>query len=360
MRAVYIHIPFCNSICSYCDFCKFLNYENWTEPYLKALKEEINEYYEGDKVKTLYIGGGTPSALKEEYIDKLFNILKVFKLKENAEITFECNVNDITEEKLITLKKHNVNRLSVGVESFNKYNLKFLNRKHDKKQIIEKINLCKQYGFDNINVDLIYALPTEDMFILMKDISCLLKLDVEHISTYSLIIEENTALHNKKVKNIDEELDSKMYKYICKKLKKKNYIHYEVSNFAKEGKESKHNLTYWDNEEYYGFGCGAHGYINNMRYENTRSLSKYFDKQFRLEEFLVSIQEEMENEVILGLRKLKGISISKFKEKYDKDIREVFNINKAIELSYLEQKGDYLFIPEDKIYIMNEIINIIM
>lgn len=360
MRAVYIHIPFCNSICSYCDFCKFLNYENWTEPYLKALKEEINEYYEGDKVKTLYIGGGTPSALKEEYIDKLFNILKVFKLKENAEITFECNVNDITEEKLITLKKHNVNRLSIGVESFNKYNLKFLNRKHDKKQIIEKINLCKQYGFDNINVDLIYALPTEDMFILMKDISCLLKLDVEHISTYSLIIEENTALHNKKVKNIDEELDSKMYKYICKKLKKKNYIHYEVSNFAKEGKESKHNLTYWDNEEYYGFGCGAHGYINNMRYENTRSLSKYFNKQFRLEEFLVSIQEEMENEVILGLRKLKGISISKFKEKYDKDIREVFNINKAIELSYLEQKGDYLFIPEDKIYIMNEIINIIM
>lgn len=360
MRAVYIHIPFCNSICSYCDFCKFLNYENWTEPYLKALKEEIKEYYEGDEIKTLYIGGGTPSALKEEYIDKLFNILKVFKLKKDAEITFECNVNDITEEKLLTLKKHNVNRISIGVESFNKYNLKFLNRKHDKKQIIEKINLCKQYGFDNINVDLIYALPTEDMFVLMKDISSVLKLDVEHISTYSLIIEENTALHNKKVKNIDEELDSKMYKYICKKLKKKGYIHYEVSNFAKEGKESKHNLTYWDNEEYYGFGCGAHGYINNMRYENTRSLSKYFDKQFRLEELLVSIQEEMENEVILGLRKLKGISVSKFKEKYDKDIKDVFNIEKAIKLSYLEQKGDYLFIPEDKIYIMNEIINIIM
>lgn len=360
MRAVYIHIPFCNSICSYCDFCKFLNYENWTEPYLKALKEEIKEYYEGDEVKTLYIGGGTPSALKNEYIDKLFNILKVFKLKENAEITFECNVNDITEEKLITLKKHNVNRLSIGVESFNKYNLKLLNRKHDKKQIFEKIKLCKQYGFDNINVDLIYALPTEDMRILKKDIAYLLKLDIEHISTYSLIIEENTALHNKKVKNIDEELDSKMYKYICKKLKKKNYIHYEVSNFAKEGKESKHNLTYWDNEEYYGFGCGAHGYINNMRYENTRSLNKYFNKEFRLEEFLVSIQEEMENEVILGLRKLKGISISKFKEKYDKDIKEVFKIEQAIELSYLEQKGDYLFIPEDKIYIMNEIINIIM
>lgn len=360
MRAVYVHIPFCNSICSYCDFCKFLNYEKWTEPYLKALEKEIKEFYEGETVKSLYIGGGTPSALREEHIETLFKILRKIKLKQDAEITFECNVNDITEEKLKVLKKHNVNRISIGVESFNKYNLKFLNRKHDKKQIFEKIKLCKEYGFDNINVDLIYALPTEDMGVLRRDISQILKLDVEHISTYSLIIEENTALYVKKVKNIPEELDAKMYKYICKKLKKKGYIHYEVSNFAKEGMESKHNLTYWNNEEYYGFGVGAHGYINSMRYENTRSLNKYFEGNFRLEELLVSIQEEMENEVILGLRKLKGISISKFKEKYEKDIKEVFKIENALKMKYLEQKGDYLYIPEDKIYIMNEIINMIM
>ena len=252
-----------------------------------------------------------------------------------------------------------MNRISIGVESFNKYNLKFLNRKHDKKLIFEKINLCKNY-FDNINVDLIYALPTEDMSVLRRDINLLLKLDIQHISTYSLIIEENTVLHVKNVKNISEELDSKMYKFICKKLAKKGYIHYEVSNFAKEGFESKHNLTYWDNEEYYGFGVGAHGYINNMRYENTRSLNKYFDCNFRLEELLVSIQEEMENEVILGLRKLKGISISKFREKYEKDIKDVFKIENAIKLGYLVEKDDYLYIPEDKIYIMNEIINMIM
>lgn len=360
MRAVYVHIPFCNSICSYCDFCKFLNYEKWTEPYLYALEKEIKEFYEGDTVKSLYIGGGTPSVLREEHIEKLFKILRKIKLKQDAEITFECNVNDITEEKLKVLKKHNVNRISIGVESFNKYNLKFLNRKHDKKQIFEKIKLCKEYGFDNINVDLIYALPTEDMGILRRDISQILKLNIEHISTYSLIIEENTALYVKKVKNIPEELDAKMYKYICKKLKKKGYIHYEVSNFAKKGKESKHNLTYWNNEEYYGFGVGTHGYINNMRYENTRSLNKYFEGNFRLEELLVSIQEEMENEVILGLRKLKGISISKFKEKYEKDIQEVFKIENALKMKYLEQNGDYLYIPEDKIYIMNEIINMIM
>lgn len=360
MRAVYIHIPFCNSICSYCDFCKFLNYENWTIPYLNALKNEIEQYYEGDKVKSIYIGGGTPSSLKEEYIEKLFKILNIIKLDSNAEITFECNVNDITEEKLLILKKYNVNRISIGVESFNKYNLKLLNRKHDKKQVFEKIELCKKYNFDSINVDLIYALPTEDMNILKKDISQILKLDVEHISTYSLIIEENTALYVKKVKNISEELDYKMYKYICKKLKNKNYIHYEVSNFAKPGKESKHNLTYWDNEEYYGFGVGAHGYINNMRYENTRSLNKYFDNKFRREELLVSIQEEMENEIILGLRKLQGVSISKFKTKYEKDIKEVFKINEAINKGLLKESGDYIYIPEDKIYVMNEIINMIM
>ena len=359
MRAVYIHIPFCNSICSYCDFCKFLNYDKWNEPYFKALKKEIDEYYEGDEVKSIYVGGGTPSALSEKYIEELFHILKKIKVKKDAEITFECNVNDITESKLQLLKKYNVNRISIGVESFNKYNLKFLNRKHDKKLIFEKINLCKNY-FDNINVDLIYALPTEDMSVLRRDINLLLKLDIQHISTYSLIIEENTVLHVKNVKNISEELDSKMYKFICKKLAKKGYIHYEVSNFAKEGFESKHNLTYWDNEEYYGFGVGAHGYINNMRYENTRSLNKYFDCNFRLEELLVSIQEEMENEVILGLRKLKGISISKFREKYEKDIKDVFKIENAIKLGYLVEKDDYLYIPEDKIYIMNEIINMIM
>ena len=201
MKSLYIHIPFCEHICSYCDFCKVLNFDNWNTPYLDALKKEISEYYEDDVVKTIYIGGGTPSCLSEENIDYLFRILRDIKRVEDAEITFECNINDITFDKLKVLKKNGVNRISIGVESFNKYNLKLLNRKHDKKDIFEKIKLCKECGFDNINVDLIYALPTENMSIFKKDISLLLKLDVEHISTYSLIIEENTALCNKKVKN---------------------------------------------------------------------------------------------------------------------------------------------------------------
>ena len=359
MRSVYIHIPFCSSICSYCDFCKFLHNDKWASLYLEVLNHEIDEYYEDDTVKTIYIGGGTPSVLSTSNLIKLFKIIKKFKLNEEYEFTFECNVNDITEDLLILLKENGVNRISIGVESFNKYKLKFLNRKHTKEEIFNNIKLCKKY-FKNINVDLIYALPIENMLVLRNDISNLLKLNVDHISTYSLIIEEHTALYNKKIKPIPEELDYKMYKYICNKLKRKGYKHYEVSNFARNNKESVHNLTYWNNDEYYGFGLGAHGYINNVRYENTRNFNKYLNSEYRFNELMVSIQEEMENELMLGLRKLEGVSINEFYNKFDKNIFEVFKLQDAIDKKYLINKDGYIFIPEDKIYVMNEIINMIM
>jgi len=360
MRSVYVHIPFCKSICSYCDFCKFLHNPMWENIYLDSLEKEIDKYYEGDTVKTIYIGGGTPSCLSIGAINKLFNILNKIKLSNTYEITFECNVNDINDELLNTLSLYGVNRLSIGIESFNEKNLEFMNRHHNKKEIIEKIKLCRTYDFDNINVDLIYALPTEKLFTLKRDLNNMLKLGVEHISTYSLIIEPHTLIYNQKVKSIDEELDYKMYKYICKKLNKKGFHHYEVSNFSKPGYESIHNLTYWNNEEYYGFGLGAHGYINEMRYENTRNFNKYIKEEFRFDELLVSFQEEMENELILGLRKLDGISIVKFKEKFDRDIFETFKIKDALDKGYLLLKDDMLYIPENKIYVMNEIINMIM
>lgn len=359
MRGLYIHIPFCNSICSYCDFCKFLHNDKWANDYLEALSNEIDEYYEGDEVKSIYIGGGTPSVLSEKNLNKLFSLLNKIKKIKNFEFTFECNVNDINEKLLEILIRAGVNRLSVGVQSFNKYNLKYLNRKHTKKEIVYNIELAKKY-FDNINVDLIYAIPIETMFMFKDDVKSILKLDVDHISTYSLIIEDRTMLSIKKVKPIDEELDLKMYKYLCKKFKKYGYNHYEVSNFSRNGKSSIHNLNYWDNEEYYGFGLGAHGYINDMRYENTRNFNKYLNNEYRFNEVLISNREEMENEIMLGLRKLNGISISAFKKKFDKDIFEEFNIKYAIDKGLLIQDDDAVFIPEDKIYIMNEIINMII
>lgn len=360
MRSVYIHIPFCNSICSYCDFCKFLNNDIWASNYLTYLKKEIDKYYEKDMVKTLYIGGGTPSCLSYDNLIKLFKIIRVFRLSSDYEFTYECNINDLSEEFLIFLKENGVNRLSIGVESFNKYKLKYLNRKHNKKDIFSKIALARKIGFDNINIDIIYALSIEDMSILKSDIKYALKLKVDHISTYSLIIEEHTLLHNKGVKPISEDLDFKMYKYICKTLKRHHYNHYEISNFALDGHESKHNLTYWDNNEYYGFGLGAHGYINNMRYENTRNFNKYLNEEYRLNELLISTQEEMENELILGLRKIKGVSISEFEERFGISMFKMFKIEDALDKKDLILDEGFIRINEDKLYISNEILNEIM
>ncbi len=360
MRSVYIHIPFCKSICSYCDFPKVLHNDSWADIYLQALENEIKEVYENDEVSSLYIGGGTPSSLSTLNLKKLFEILKVFKICDNFEFTFEVNVDDITEELCDILKENKVNRVSVGVESFNKCNLKFLNRKHTKKEIYKNIKLLKLNNFDNINIDLIYALPIETYTTFKSDLNNILKLDVPHISAYSLIIENHTVLKNNNIKNIDEETDYKMYKHICKKLKNKGYTHYEVSNYSKPGYESIHNLTYWNNKEYYGFGLGAMGYINNVRYENTRSLNKYINNNYRLDECIVSKKEEMENELIMGLRKLKGIDIFEFYQKYEINIQDAFDIKSALKEKLIVVKDRYLMIPEDKIYIMNEILNTII
>lgn len=360
MKSVYIHIPFCKSICSYCDFCKFYYKEEWVSKYLDILKIEIETYYESETIKTLYIGGGTPSSLSINMIKKLFEIIKIFKLNSEYEFTFECNVDDINKELLEILKENKVNRLSIGVQSFNEKKLAYLNRKHNKKDIINNIKLCKKMGFNNINVDFMYALPIENIGMMKKDFKNFLKLDIEHLSTYSLIIEDNTLIKNNKDKNLDEDTEYKMYSYILKKINKKGFHHYEVSNFSLPGYESKHNLTYWKNDEYFGFGLSAHGYINGIRYENTRNFNKYLNKEYRLNELIISRQEELENELILGLRMLDGINVKKINEKFDCDIFELFRIKKAIDKKLLIYENNLLRIPENKIYIMNEIINFIM
>lgn len=359
MRSVYIHIPFCKSICSYCDFCKMLSYKEWEEVYIEQLKKEIENYYDNDIVKTIYIGGGTPSVLTVPLLTKLMEITNIFKRIENCEFTFEMNINDITEEKLKLLKEYGVNRISIGVESFDKVKLKYLNRKHTPKQIEENINLTKKY-FDNINVDLIYAIPLETLTMLKKDIKEILKLKVPHISTYSLIIEEGTVLSYLKTEPINEDLDYKMYTTITKELTKAGYNHYEVSNFALPGYESVHNTNYWNNDEYYGFGLGAHGYLGELRYENTRSFNTYLNGNYRFNEFVVSKQEDMENFVILGLRKLNGIDILEFFNKYKINIQDEFNITELLKDGYLKLEGSHLCIPEDYIYIMNWVLNKIL
>ena len=354
VKNCYIHIPFCNTICSYCDFCKQYYNKKKVKDYLKKLKEEIDNNYNNEPLETIYIGGGTPTSLSLEELTELFEITDSLNKKDNLEFTIEANIDSITKEKLLLMKEHKVNRLSIGIESINKNNLKFLNRKLDINETKEKIELIRSLGFNNINMDLIYALPIESKEDLLKDIEFLTSLNVEHISTYSLIIEDHTVLKINNVENIDDQLDEEMYNLIKKELEQKGYIHYEISNFSKPNYESKHNMCYWHNEEYYGFGLGAASYINNMRKTNTRSLTNYPNKY--LEEEKVDESSKIEYEVILNLRLLEGIDLIRFKEKYNKDFNELFDYHELVNNNLLEIVNNHLRIKEEYLYVSNEII----
>ena len=356
MESVYIHIPFCKKICSYCDFCKVIYYGPWITQYLNSLVKEINERYTGELIRTLYIGGGTPSALDTKDLKYLFDILGKFNFSSDLEFTFECNLDDITEELLILLKDHNVNRLSIGIESFNEDKLKFMNRSHSFEQAKDKMKLIRKLGFNNVNIDLIYGIPNETLKDLKKDLDLILKLEPEHISTYSLIVEDNTMIGINGVLPIKEELDASMYEYICDKLDLKKYNHYEVSNFALKNYECKHNLTYWNNEEYYGFGVGAHGYIHGVRYENTRSLTNYIKGKYVLKEEVLSKEDKMYNELMLGFRKMEGINLKKFFIKYDINMQEAFNLKQLLKDEELIVKDEFIYINPAYIYVMNEIL----
>ena len=356
MTSVYIHIPFCKSICSYCDFCKMFYYQKWSHKYLIKLKEEILDLYNGEEVKSIYIGGGTPSVLKTNELEFLMETIKAFKRSVTCEFTFECNLEDITKELLGILKQNRVTRLSIGIQSFNEENLKILGRRHSFKDAKEKMALIREFGFKNVNLDFIYAIPNETMRMLKEDLKMFLKLEPDHISTYSLMIEPNTLLWINGVRPIKEDQDEEMYHYICKTLEKKGYTHYEVSNFAKEGKESIHNLTYWNNEEYYGFGLSASGYIDQIRYTNTKNLTKYLEGEYKGTEEILSKKDIMDNEMMLGLRKLKGIQKEEFEQKYQVKMENVYPIKPLLKNGDLEEKKGYIFIPKDKIYVMNEIL----
>lgn len=356
MTSAYIHIPFCDNICTYCDFCKRYNYPKIVNKYLDALNNDIKENYKGEKLKTLYIGGGTPSSLNIKELTKLMKIVKKLKLDNEYEFTFESNPENITEEKLILLKKSGVNRISVGVESTHDKYLRYLGRNHNFKMVKEKIGLIKKY-FNNINVDLIYALPSESMDELKKDLHDIVNLNVNHVSTYSIEIHDNTILGIRKTKTISEDLDSDMYKVICNYLKENGFNHYETSNFCKDNTYSFHNMVYWKNEEYYGFGLGASGYINNIRYDNTRSMIKYINGKRILNKEKLTKEDKISYELILGFRLVSGINKDKFKKKYNCNLIDQYNIKELIKEGYLIDDGLNIKIAYDKIYVENSILN---
>ena len=352
--SIYIHIPFCNSICTYCDFCKIFYNKKYINDYLNNLEQEIKVRYKSEIVNTIFIGGGTPSSLDDEELIRLMNIIEIFKLNDNYEFTVECNIESITENKLKIMKKYGVNRISIGVESFDNSIIKLLGRNHTKKDVYNKMEIVKRY-FSNINIDLIYA-AYDDINILKSDIDCFLKLDIPHISTYSLIIEDNTMLKINGMKNIDEDIDYEMYKYIEDTLEKNDYIHYEISNYAKNGYQSKHNLVYWNNEEYYGFGLSSTSYINNERITNTKNLRKYLNGEYLDTSVYEDKDIRMENEIMLGLRKLDGINLDRFKDKCNVSLEVIYNIDNLVRNGYLIRDNNCIKIDKKYMYISNEII----
>ncbi len=356
VKSVYIHIPFCKEICTYCNFSKIYYQEDLVSLYLDALDKEIKEFIWDNKITTLYVGGGTPSSLSISNLEKLFKILNKFKLDNYYEFTFECNISDIREELLLLLKKNKVNRLSIGVQSFNKDKLQTLGREADFKDVKSKIKLARDLGFNNINLDLMYAVKGESISNLRKDLNQFIKLNPEHISTYSLIIEDNTILKKENIKPIDDDLDYKMYKTIVKTLKNNGYNHYELSNFSKPNYESKHNMVYWNNEEYYGFGLSAAGYFSGVRYENTKNITKYLEKEFISEKNILSKQEIMDYHLMLGFRKTKGINLLDFEYKYNVKLEDEYNIDNLLKSKDLIIKEGYIYINPKKMYLMNEIL----
>ena len=322
--SAYVHIPFCTQICYYCDFSKVFIKNQPVDAYLQALIREF-ESYKIEQLRTLYIGGGTPTAISAEQLDYLLSHLtKTLDLSQLEEFTIEANPGDLTPDKIAVLEKSAVNRISLGVQTFNDKQLKRIGRSHNEAQIYESIDSLKGAGFDNISIDLIYALPGQTMADVKENVAKAIALDIPHLSLYSLILEHHTVFMNKmrrgKLNLPTEDLEADMFDYIIAKLESHGFEHYEISNFTKPGRESRHNLMYWDNAEYYGVGAGASGYVDGVRYRNRGPIQHYLkgvaQGNPRLEEEVLTKQEMMEEEFFLGLRKKEGVSISRFEEKF--------------------------------------------
>jgi len=324
--SAYVHIPFCTQICYYCDFSKVFIKNQPVDSYLEHLLQEFHSY-DIQKLRTLYIGGGTPTALSAPQLEVLLDgLTKNLDLSVLEELTIEANPGDLDEDKIAVLKNSAVNRVSLGVQTFDDKMLKKIGRSHLERDIYENIDRLKLAGFDNISIDLIYALPGQTMDQVKDNVAKAIALDIPHMSLYSLILENHTVFMNRmrrgKLPLPKEEVEAEMFEYIIAELERAGFEHYEISNFSKSGFESRHNLMYWDNAEYYGIGAGASGYVNGVRYKNHGPIRHYLkaveEGNARIHEEHLSLREQMEEEMFLGLRKKTGVSKARFEEKFER------------------------------------------
>ena len=348
--SAYVHIPFCTQICYYCDFSKVFIKNQPIDSYLEHLLEEFQSY-DIQKLRTLYIGGGTPTALSTPQLEVLLNgLTKNMDLSALEELTIEANPGDLDADKIAVLKNSAVNRVSLGVQTFDDKMLKKIGRSHLEKDIYENIDRLKLAGFDNISIDLIYALPGQTMEQVKDNVAKAIGLDIPHMSLYSLILENHTVFMNRmrrgKLPLPKEELEAEMFEYIIVELERVGFEHYEISNFSKPGFESRHNLMYWDNAEYYGIGAGASGYVNGVRYKNHGPIRHYLsaveEGNARITEEHLSQKEQMEEEMFLGLRKKSGVSMARFEEKFGRTFDGLYGeiVKDLVQQGLMQIDGD--------------------
>ena len=342
-KALYIHIPFCLSICTYCDFSKLYYKKEWVQKYLQALKQEMLQNMVQETIDTIYIGGGTPSSLDEEDLETLLKMIKPYA-KNVLEYSIELNPETMNINKLKLLKKYGVTRLSIGVQTFNEKILKKINRQHSNQQVFGLINRARLLGFEDISIDLMYNLPNQTIQDIQNDLKLVKELNLKHISYYSLILEEHTILYNQDYTSMSDEEEYECNCLIINELKKMGLKRYEISNFAYKGYESLHNLVYWHHYDYYGFGLGAHGFINHKRYYNTRKLTDYFNGIFKIYEEELTLTDLMFETIMLGLRLTQGINIKQFNLEYQVDLLKIYDnpIEKYINQKMLMIENDYL------------------
>ncbi|OPX45297.1 radical SAM family heme chaperone HemW [Clostridium thermobutyricum] len=365
---LYVHIPFCKQKCFYCDFPSFANIEYLREDYLNALKIEIESRCKDIEFSSLFIGGGTPSYLTEEELRKLFNILRNVKFVHGAEKTIECNPGTINKEKLEIMKEGGINRISFGLQTTNNNLLKEIGRIHTLETFEENFKLARDIGFKNINIDLMFGLPNQKLDELKETLNYIIKLNPEHISFYSLIIEEGTAFYNMYEKDIlnlpSEEEERAMYSIGKEILESNGYKQYEFSNYAKSNNECFHNIGYWKLKDYIGVGSSSSSFINNKRIKNISNVKKYIDNininKKAFEEILEnSKKENMEEYIFLGLRMLEGIDKRDFKDKFNLDIEEVYEneIISNIKKGLMIQTNERLKLTKQGIEVSNYVLS---
>lgn len=354
MTSAYIHIPFCDQICFYCDFPKVLKEDQPIEEYLTALRWEMEQYQVKEPCETLYIGGGTPSSLNEQELEQLLASVRETLPFSGGEFTFEVNPGDLNEAKLHLLEEYGVNRLSMGVQTFNETLLKKIGRKHNRQDVYDTLHAIEKYStITNVSLDLIYALPKQTLEDFQATLKEAVELGLPHFSLYALILENQTVFANLarrgKLLLPTQEEEVSMEEWAQKYLEARGWHRYELSNYGKEGYESQHNLMYWDNKHYYGFGAGGSGYLGNERYRNHAPIQHYLAACQKgelpiVEKEVISRSAAMEEQIFLGLRKTKGVSKKEFATRFHQPIEEIYGsvISDLLTKGLLQEQDDFL------------------